>query len=244
MKSRIGFLTCILLIILSLSNTVTSVDLSNHEIKPLLSIATAIKGDILGFSVQGYTIIERLEGKKSYINHLNQIVEVIGYKEPLDLDSSYFSLEDTEYAYIEWYNNNNFYRLRITAHEDKNYITLNVDGPKENDILEIYDSLKESMTFGQEIQITTSFYKELPGTMTKVEIIEEMYQGFKMVGANLVKDYEGEGNSLGLLGYSPHLKNTIESNGLKHNLHMAVNYDETTNKYHLIIANPLIESSY
>lgn len=238
MKSRV-YIVLLLIILLAVSTAVSAVKPLEHDINYLIDVAKTIEGDILGYSVHGHTKVKSITNTQ-----IEKLLGEIGYQDTLDVNNS-TEEDQTSLILIDWFSDNNYYKLSVTKNKnDLHYISLSIDLAGDDDIYKKYDLVKNVLSeIDEDVHITTSIYKELSGTMEMIEVIEKISNGFRMLSATLINDYE-DGKSFAFLGYSPYLVNTIESEGKPYNLHMAVHYDEHSGSYHLIIANPIIESSY
>lgn len=254
MKSRIIFLSLLLIVLLSINSVLIGMGQNNNskenDINPLLYVANSIKGDILGYSIHGSVIIQEKITKRNMGTIMNEIVSNLGI-DNFVFENTYIIDNETQYASVDWYYQKNYYKFIISQSGEKAYISLSVDLGKDVDVTNIYDMVENELiktnsilNVNSSIIINTAVYKQLSGELTQNEIIEQIYLGFNSIGAKLISDYSGEGRSLGFLGYSTLLKNTVEVDGKKHNLHMAVYFDETIDQYYLTIANPIIETSY
>ncbi|QNO15177.1 YwmB family TATA-box binding protein [Alkalicella caledoniensis] len=255
MRKKYLLLSILLVLLLSISTALISVEQSRHNIQDetglLLYGANSMDGDILGYSINGYLAIEGENNKEDMAMYMKEIVSNLGL-DTFDFDNVYINdQEDNEYASMDWYYQKNYYKTILNLNDSKLYISIAVDLAKDAKVNEIYDRVSKELTkiehtldVESSLVINTAIYKELPGELTRNEVIEQIYLGFKNMGAKLVSDYSNEGGSMGFIGYSPLLKNTVNMNDKKYNLHMAVYYDETIEQYYLTIANPVIESSY
>ncbi|SHJ80801.1 TATA-box binding [Anaerobranca californiensis DSM 14826] len=232
------FLTIILVLTLALSNVVSGANYKNYEIEPLLAVAKKIQGDILGYSVLGYIKVQDLT-----YGDIVKIVREMGYTKEVTKENYYFE-EGNKTVLVDWHIGKCYYKL-VVNYGQEIQIVLSVDTGKEEDLTKIYDKIKGVLLpYSDNVHISTSIYQYLPKDLTTPEIVEKIYLSFKLLSAKLTLDYQGEGESYGFLGYSPYLVNTIESQGRKVNLHIAVYLDEYKGGYYLIIANPVIATSY
>ncbi|SET18555.1 YwmB family TATA-box binding protein [Anaerobranca gottschalkii] len=234
----IYLLSIILVLTLALSNVVSGANYKKHEIEPLLEVAKKIQGDILGYSVLGYIKVQDLTEEE-----IVMILREMGYTKGVTKENYYFE-EGNKTVLVDWHNGKCYYKL-VVYYGQETQVVLSVDTGKEVDITKIYDKVKGVLLrYNDNVHISTSIYQHLPKKLTTGEIVEKIYLSFNHLSAKLTLDYQGEGESYGFLGYSPYLGNTIESQGRKVNLHIAVYLDEHKGGYYLIIANPIIAASY
>lgn len=239
MKFKTYTVSLILLILLALSNFSLGISHNTHEIERLLEVANSTGGDILGYSINGYIKMEQISREQ-----ILSIARELGYERTLTQNNDYV-LDGFRHTVLDWYLGNNYYKLNVSFQEGTSFVSVSVDTSNDSNPTVLYDRVKEILNnYNGSVHITTSIYMELDADLTLVEVVEKVYGGFNRLSANLVSDYEDENGAFGFIGYSPYLKNTIEIEGKKYNLHMAVNYNDFSGKYHLVISNPIIESSY
>lgn len=238
MKKRVCVIILVLMILMATSTAVTIVKPKNHDIKPLLDLAKSLEGDILGYSVHGYIKINEISHRE-----IANLLVNMGYDGSLD-EAYYFNENQYSNFLIDWNLNDKYYKLRVIEKQKNRYLSLSVDFGPYVDVYDVYNKIREILgEFTEDVHITTSIYKELDGSLDKSHIIEKITRGFRLLSARMVKDFQNE-RVIAFLGHSPYLVNSIRVGGRLYNLHIAVHYDEYTDSYHLVIANPIIESSY
>lgn len=239
MKKRIYIVSLLFIILLSVSTAVSAVRPTKHDLIYLVDAGKSIEGDILGYSVHGHIKVREITNVQ-----IEDFLCKVGYQSTIDANNS-IEEKQTSHLMIDWFLDDNYHKLSITEKtEGVHYISFSVDLARYEDIYKKYDLVKSALyVIDEDVHITTSIYKELSANLELLDIVEQISNSFRMLSATLINDY-ADGKSFAFLGYSPYLVNTVDFEGKLYNLHIAVNYDEYADSYHLIIANPIIESSY
>lgn len=126
------------------------------------------------------------------------------------------------------------------------YLVVNIDGASQSDL--VIPDWRQKISaainnFNGSPRITTCLVGWLDGKLKDEDLGNNLNKAFKAVDADVV-DTLSSANFVSYTGYSPAIDESLQYDGKKVNLNMAMRYSPQDNRTYVIIGSPVITKEY